>query len=198
MYLKQSRLMVNLARADHYSQRNNRLDPGVACASTSHPMFLRGNKVPFVNPSTFQDDDFFRDLLSTESAQAVRDAKYPSLSSYHPGEIHGMYHTFLEPLVCGRRVSDFRTDLTWDDYVRIMLSGQVAWTSGAFPEAGIDGHAFAVIGYEAGALVLADPWGDYRTKYRVHSGYGVAMSRADFVEHVHPAGESRKWGHVLI
>lgn len=171
--------------------------------NTSYAMFLHGNNIHFSNPTDLSDDDYFMKLLQSDESWEVAKKKYPSLiaSGYPPNEIHGMYHTHLDLVVVGRRVSDFIPDLTWDAVIDRIKDGEVIMTSGAFPEAGLTGHAFCIIGIGSrGAetyLLLADPWGNYHSAYTDYNGYCVTMERADFDRIVKP-GRDHKWGHVPI
>jgi len=194
--------ILHLQPIDYYTQRNNPTKPWAACMPTSRVMFYLGNNIIFKNPSDLEDDEFFMKVLSSDDAEIMARSKYPSLAlnGIPAYEIHGMYHSYLDSYVVGCRVSDFKTDLTFDDFIDRIKAGECIMTSGRFPEAGIDGHAFVVVGMLETAietcLILADPWGDYRTEYKNHQGYGVTMSKADFSKHVKPG--SQKWGHVLL
>jgi hypothetical protein len=165
-------------------------------------MFYRGNGIKYTNPSEYADDDYFMHSLRTPEARYYAKRKYPNIvkAGYPPNEIHGMYHSWLDSLVVGRRVSDFRTDLTWDNYLDRILAGQVIMTSGRFGS--LDGHAVVMIGVVSSSLgpclVLADPWGDYRTGYKERGGYAINMSREDFEACIKPLDSNGKWGHVLI
>ncbi len=193
---------INLLPENYYTQRNNKISPKVACMPTARVMFYRGNGFKYINPSGLADDDYFMSLLRTPEAWYYAKKKYPDIvkAGFPPNEIHGMYHSWVDTQVIGRRVSDFETDLTWDDYIDRIIGGQVIMTSGAFD--GLDGHAFVVIGYSSSddgpCVLLADPWGDYRTGYEDHKGYAIPMTRAGFIKHVKPCGSLKKWGHVVI
>lgn len=193
---------INLEPQDYYTQRNNRYEPMAACMPTSRAMFYHGNGIAFVNNSDLQDDDYFMQLLSSDQAFEVAEKKYASLiaQGFPPYEIHGMYHSYLDRKVTGKRRSDFRLDLTWWEVVERVREGEVIMTSGQFLDAGLEGHAFCIIGLQlnhAVQLLLADPWGDYRSGYSAHAGYAVPMSRDDFIGHVKPR-PSKKWGHIII
>lgn len=201
---------MNLHPDDYYTQRNNptvtgyedrKLYSSAQCMNTSYVMFLIGNKIEYDNPTDLPDDAYFGKLLISDDAYAFGHQKYPELiaKGIPPVEIHGMYGSYLSPIVCGNRVSDFKIDLTFHDFKDIIIKGGVIMTSGRFPEAGITGHAFCVIGYANNIknnLILADPWGDYQTDYKNHRGYAVPMDHEDFMKHVKPGVQ--KWGHVLI
>ena len=205
--------IINLQPQNYYRQDNNKILPGTACMPTSRVMFYLGNGIEYENPSDLADDDYFMKLLRSDEAWKFAKKKYPSLISagFAPNEIHGMYHSYLDYEVVGRRTSDFRDDLTFDDYLdRIrgkvadhIGSREILMTSGYFPAAGFNGHAFCIIGAiipVSGdpSLILADPYGDYRNLYKRGSGYAVVMSKIDFLQHVKPAGSEKKWGHVII
>ena len=194
--------IINLKPGDYYTQRNNKYYPTSACMPTARAMFYHGNNIAFVNDSDLIDDDYFMSLLRSKEAYEFAKKKYPNLmeSGYQPNEIHGMYGSFLDLKVVGKRQSDFKTDLTWNKIIEIIKKGQVIMTSGKFPDAGIYGHAFCIIGLINGALgpalVLADPWGDFRTNYKSKKGYAVTMTEEQFKIHVKPLQEL-KWGHVI-
>jgi hypothetical protein len=193
---------INLDANDYYTQRNNQIKPSVACMPTARVMFYIGNKIKYNNPSKYQDDDFFMSLLLSDAAKEFAQKKYPNLvnAGYAPNEIHGMYNSWLDEIVTGKRVSDFKLDLTFDDYIDRIKTGQVIMTSGQFGN--FSGHAVVIIGVvhptKTPLLVLADPYGDYRETYLKGSGYAVTMTKEDFIDHVKPVGKFSKWGHVII
>lgn len=198
--------IINLKPEDYYRQDNNKILPGEACMPTARAMFYLGNKIDFSNPSeTLSDDDAFMELLRSPEAYKFAEKHFHNLISegYAPNEIHDMYPLWLDSIVVGKQISDFRLKLSFDNYIDRIKDGQVIMTSGEFKAAGLNGHAFCIIGAiipesAEPSLILADPYGDYRENYKTGTGYAVVMSHADFIEHVKPAGEKRKWGHVKI
>ena len=189
-------MKCNLSTQDYYTQRNNEIRPKAACMPTSYVMFLRGNKISFLNTSKYQDDDYFMSILSTDMAKDFCIKKYSWSKGIPPNEVHGMYGSYLSPSVCGQRVSDFNTSLLYEHYVELIEQGKVVMTSGSFP--GLSGHAFCVIGLHGDDLILADPWGDFHSNYHSTSGYGVRMTKEEFIKHVKPVDKQYKWGHILI
>ncbi len=184
-----------LKPGDYYTQRNNEFYPGSACMPTSRVMFYIAAGIKYSNISNLPDDDYFMSILRTDEAEEFKNNKYPSLSKYPGNQIHGMYHSYLDPIVVGNRTSDFKTNLEWNDFVSEIKNGNPVMTSGRFHE--IDGHAFVVIGYENEELIIADPWGNFKLRYLGpwgRKGYGIRMNRQEFEEHVKP-GEL-KWGHI--
>ena len=187
-------MKINLSTQDYYTQRNNTIRPWAACMSTSYVMFLRGNNIMYGNSSGLADDDYFMKLLSTENAKSFCIKKYPWSKGIPPCEIHGMYGSYLSFFVTGKRASNFNTHLTFENYIELIEQGKVVMTSGSFP--GLEGHAFCVIGIHGDDLVLADPWGNFHSGYTDHTGYGIRMTKKEFIKHVKPVGENCKWAHI--
>lgn len=211
--------MILLKKEDYYTQRNNPtvygdnpdvegnrdyiLKASSQCMPTSYVMFLKANKIPYQNHSGLPDDAYFAQTLVTEKAWEFAKSKYPNLieAGIPPNEIHGMFGSYLSPIVCGRRVSDFSTDLNWDFFANQVRSGKAVMTSGKFPEAHIDGHAFVFIGYDETTqeLIVADPWGNPHLNYigtEGAKGYGIRYNKKFFQDHVKPG--LTKWAHILI
>jgi len=208
-------MWVNLEPGDYYTQRNNKVirdaetgytvNPWDACMPTARVMFYLGNKLKFTKSPTEPDDEAFTKLLLTPKAVAFRDSKYPWAREYPPNEIHGMYPSYLDPLVLGKRRSDFAQDLGFDDVVDRIKRGQVIMTSGRFQgQTGIiNGHAVCLVGFDGQRLLLADPYGDFRTKYATKNGYLVSMTRNEYETHIKPLGPQngmslKKWGHIPL
>ena len=184
---------------DYYTQRNNRFEPYGACMNTARVMFYIAARIPYSNPTGLSDDDYFFTMLNTSDAKEFALRKYPNLSDYPPQEIHGMYGSYLDKVLTGKRRTDFRTDLTWNRFVFELKHGNPVMTSGKFP--GLDGHAFVFVGYDekTDELIAADPWGNPHLGYKSpegQKGYGIRYNRKYFNEHVKP-GEN-KWGHILL
>jgi hypothetical protein len=188
----------NLDPDNYYTQKNNTISPCSACMPTSRVMFYLGNGIEIPNSSGLAHDDYLMSILKTSEAWEFMSSRYPWATSqkFPPWEIHGMYNNYLDIKLFGKKTAEFNTDLTFDDIFQLMDDGEIVMTSGSFPEAGIDGHAFCFTGYAQNCLLIADPYGDFHTNYISGSGYGVTMSKKEFKEHVKPA--VTKWGHVLI
>lgn len=187
-------MKVNLSTDDYFTQRNNTIRPKAACMPTSYVMFLRGNNISYGNSSGLEDDDYFMKILNTDNAKNFCEHKYRWAKGIPPNEIHGMYGAYLGFFICGKRVSDFNTLLTFDNYLELIEQGKVIMTSGSFP--GLAGHAFCIIGKHGDDLIMADPWGDFHSNYKNDGGYGIRMNKQEFIDHVKPVGEEKKWGHV--
>ncbi|MCP4325465.1 MAG: hypothetical protein GY787_27200, partial [Alteromonadales bacterium] len=168
--------MILLKPEDYYTQRNNKYKPYESCMNTSRVMFYIAAGIKYNNPTDLSDDDYFFTLLVSSDCKEFCLKKYPSLSDYSPQEIHGVYGSWLDEKVTGQRRTDFKTNLTWEDFVYELKNGRPVMTSGRFP--GLNGHAFVFIGYDESTeeLIAADPWGNPHYNYkgsRGIKGYGV-------------------------
>jgi len=189
--------IINLLPEDYYTQINNLKKPLVACMPTARVMFYKGNKIPFNYPKGKQPEDYFMELLNTPAAIKFARKKYPDID-LPPNQIHGMYGTYLDPIVVGRRTSDFTTDLTIDGIKKLLDEGQVIMTSGRF-SVRIDGHAFVIIGYYDNGFYLGDPFGDFRDGYKTRGkGYKIPMTFDEYRKIGKPINSVGKWGHVTI
>lgn len=196
-------MKVFLEADDYYTQRNNKIDPYSTCMPTARVMWYIANKIPYVNymPATFSDDDFFSHLLRSEEAKKFCNKKYSWVKDMEPRYVHGMYGSWLDQRVTGKRRSDFVTDLSFDDVFRRVSKGEAVMTSGSFmgQTKPIEGHAFVFVGVDDNeCLLMADPYGNFHTNYESAKGYLVPMSRMEYLEHVKPLDSHEKWGHILI
>lgn len=198
--------MILLKPEDYYTQRNNTINPNIACMPTSRVMFYIGNNIKYHNPTKLADDDYFMSLLNTQEAKDFCYKKYPWAynsknpdKSIPPNEVHGMYHSWLDIKVTGKRQSDFVTNLYFDDYVKYITERKkVVMTSGTFGT--LLGHAIVFIGFDSKTqeLIIADPWGDYKSMYKNTRGYGIRMNCDEFNNHIKPSESFQKWGHITI
>jgi len=190
----------NLDADDYYTQRNNRISPNAACMPTARVMYYRGNGITYNNPTMLSDDDYLMQTLNTKKAVEFAKAKYKWACNsenkllYPSNEIHGMYNSYLDELVVGRRTGDFLLGLSAEECIDVLAAGYVIMTSGSFKA--IPGHALCLIGFDSQNFHLADPWGDWRTGYRDVCGYGATMSKSDFVTHIKPTESVAKWAHL--
>lgn len=192
-------MILLLKPKDYYTQRNNKFKPSIACMNTSRVMFYIAAGIPYSHDPKLSDDDYFFKILNSDKAKEFALKKYPNLSGYPVNEIHGMYGSYLDEKVTGKRRTDFKTDLSWNSIVSEILHGKPVMTSGKFP--GLNGHAFVFIGYDedSSELIAADPWGNPHLKYKGiegQKGYGIRYNREYFEKHVKPG--IKKWGHVCL
>jgi hypothetical protein len=192
---------------DHYSQRNNptvydnniTLVGGVQCMPTARVMTYISAGIKYNNPSNLPDDAYFASLLISDEAIEFARVKYPwafkdGKCIISPNEIHGMYGSWLDEKVTGKRRTDFRTDLTFHDFVeQVSDFKKPVMTSGKYE--GIDGHATVFVGYDRKTRELrnADPFGNPHENYVDGiSGYDVRYTEEYFNDHI------KMWGHIFI
>jgi len=207
-----SSAVLLLKPEDYYSQRNNQVKPLSACMPTARVMWYKGNEINFSwEISSFaQPEDYFMHLLNTPEAIAFchkkylwttnrRDEQGNPLPDIPPNEVHGMYGSWLDEKVTGKRRSDFITSLTWESLLKYLDNGHVIMSAGEFP--GTDGHAVDFIGFEPDSetYYIADPWGDFRLNYADVHGYAVPMTKSEFDRIITQFPDTTgKCGHVPI
>ena len=172
---------MRLKPEDYYTQRNNITDPNGACMPTARAMFYIANNIEFKNDSKYPADEYFMRLLRTKDAYIFAQNKYPELAKlgYPPNMIHGMYHSYLDHIVCGKQVSDFHMEYDFDTMVRAVET-QAVMTSVTFPQYGIKGHAIVFTDVIDGKLFASDPFGNPHFGYRGENGkkgYAVEWDR---------------------
>lgn len=202
--------IILLRRSDRYSQRNNPYKPYAACMPTTFVMWCIASRIDIESkiPQGLAADDHCMRMLNTNEAMLFAQKKYPDLmrAGYFPNEIHGMYHSYLEPLIFGKTLSDFiyadektESGLTFAEYKSIIELGHPIWTSGAYDGAKgpIEGHANLFCGINGENLLNVDPYGNFHTNYTDDSGYGIEYTEQEFNEHIKPLGSKRKNAHIL-
>jgi len=212
MCLKRKTML--LKPGDHYSQRNNPMVNSEyftvyghsACMPTTRVSFYKAAKIPYKNPSNLPDDAYFTELLISKEAVEFAKIKYPwavgqdGELKYPPNEIHGMYGSWLDEKVTGKRRTDFKLDLIWEDFVyQVNVLKKPVMTSGMFP--GLAGHAFTFVGYDPKAeeLRASDPYGNPHLEYKGDmgvKGYDIRYNKEYFNEHVKRT--DLKWGHICL
>lgn len=195
---------------DYYSQRNNRIRPLAACMPTARVMFYLANGISFDSPPGMQPEDHFMEILNSDDAIAFCHKKYPwttnrrdlngkRLPDIPPNEVHGMYGSYLDGRVTGKRRSDFSTSLSWESYLKYLDNGHAIMSAGDWP--GTDGHAVLFMGFsrDGETLFTADPYGNPWNHYIDAHGYAIAVTRDQFDMYVTQfPGTTGKCGHVPI
>jgi len=184
---------------DYYTQRNNKFSPFSSCMNTSRVMFYKAAGIKYNNDSGISDDDHFYLLLNSDEARIFAEKKYPNLSGIPIHELHGIYGSWLDEKVTGKRRTNFVTNMSWSSFVKELKAGRPIMTSAHFT--GLSGHAFVFVGYDeqTNELIAADPWGNPHLNYKGTEGtkgYGIRYSEEYFNEHVKPG--VKKWAHILL
>lgn len=199
-----------LEPTDRYSQRNNTYKPFSACMPTSFVMWCIAENLDIEErlKENAPVDNWCMVELNTDDAIAFAIMKYGDLikQKYSPNEIHGMYHSWIEPLIFGEIKSDFiyaaeNSDkgFTFDEYIDIIRSGHAIWTSGKYQgmHGPIEGHASLFAGEDNGQLRIVDPYGNFHFNFRDDQGYDVRMNEQEFIDYIKPIGQKRKNAHIL-
>jgi hypothetical protein len=166
---------------------------------TAYVMYLIANKIPYENKSLeifnekLDDDDFIYAVLNTKEAKKFCYEKYPWAKNIPPNQVHGMYSSYLEPIICGKRYSDFYTNFNYEKVVKCINKNIAIMTSGKFEN--IDGHAFTIMGYDR-ELLIADPYGNFHSNYKDVRGYCVTMNESEYNTIVKL--DNTKWGHAPL
>ena len=134
--------IINLTKDDYYTQRNNIIKPGVACMPTSRVMFYIGNKIQFKSPDNMQPEDYFMEVLNSPEgwdslSSWIKDYNLTHKKPIPPNEDHFVYPKFLDQKVCGKVVSKFVMNFTFDDVIKYLNNGKVLMTTAKFPESHI-------------------------------------------------------------
>jgi hypothetical protein len=200
------RVVNNSLGKPYYTQRNNRLSPGAACNVTAMVSALAAAGWPFPAGPHEQPEDNLMTFIRS-SPQVLR--RWDVLDPAHkipPNEWHELLclgtNLWLAPFR-GPEIR-LRFDLRLEDVARAVGLGGAVVMSGRFEtERSEIGHIVSVVGFRAedseilSHLILDDPWGDYRTRYRSAQGDDVFMPAVDFYALLRPWGETCKLGHVV-
>jgi hypothetical protein len=199
---------------NYYTQRNNplvqsgefKVYANAACMPTARVMFYIAAGIKYSNPTNMPDDAYFTSLLISPEAIKFARGKYPwctnrsingnPLPDIPPNEIHGMYGSWLDEKVTGKRRTNFIVDMTWEDFlIQISIRRKPVMTSGSY--SGIPGHATVFVGYDEKKKELrnVDPFGNPHLNYQGKDGakgYDIRYNRDYFDKHI------KKWGHIVI
>jgi hypothetical protein len=173
--------VINLKPDDYYKQTNNQVRPGLSCTPTSTIMFWLGNKIPFTSPSDFtysQPEDNVTEACLTENAWKRCYELSPWIKDYniknptkliYPYENPYLYPDYIDPLFCSKTISKFIINCTYNMVLDYLNKGKIVLTTAKFPEAGIKGHTFCIIGYkDEKTLYLGDPYGNYHNLFKAN------------------------------
>ena len=209
-----------------FSQRNNQVRPGASCNVTSMVMMLDYAKIrlptgPYKQPEdnllTFllsdkRVEEYYREVAPADYAKYIQTGKDPEIS-FPPNEVH-MVLSFGTNLWLGKQVTKFYGELPIASLLYQTVAGRSCVISGEF--AGLH-HVVTLVGFSSTqdpstvlkvedidmtqvlSIIIDDPYGDYRSGYKIQRGDGVEMPWSTFVEFVKPQKNAlAKRAHVLI
>lgn len=197
------------ANKENYSQRNNKVDPGITCNTTSMVMTLdyNGYRVP-VKTGDQPEDDL---TVFTRTDQRVLDfykTKMPVMYNafinkesgfYWPNEVHDVL-SYATNLYMGTNCTKFRTDVSLEELISEIRAGRACVLSGKF---GKLNHIVCLVGFVlvngvVTEAIIDDPYGDYHKGYTAgSSGNDIHMTIDEFYSIFKPFGKGPKYAHLF-
>ncbi len=204
------------AGKQNYSQRNNQISPMGACATTSIAMAIDYAGIPFPASKWPQPEDGIIDFIRTNpEVQLYYQKNYPGLfgAKTPANEIHAV-NVFGVNLYFQKKIIDFSMKITVPEILFRTVANRAVPVSGIW--AGLH-HVVCVVGFETGqenvyfcadpddiilgqvdTVLIDDPYGDYRTGYKVQTGNNIRVPYKDFVANVNSPGSLfEKWAYML-
>lgn len=210
---------INISsQSPYHTQINNARYPLSTCNTTSGILWLLSNHVPFKYPSGMQAEDFLTTITEREECYTFMKLVAPwnfdseGKAKLPPRQIHACLAWAINKLA-GKRVIQFRTDVTYEALVMGLALGHGAILSGVFTRGG---HIVCLVGVETeqglselqseatvevGAIkswIVDDPYGDWHTDYRNHHGNDVRFTHAQINSLTKVVGENKKWAHIRV
>lgn len=202
-------------RGEYHTQRNNAHIPHAACGVTSKAMWYKYHGFDLFPPAGMQPEDWFIDLLRTERADDYMRAHFPwAVGEFPPQEVHGML-VWLDTEIVGRTVSRFDNTYPFRMHLWHLTQGDVLLWSGYFNDR--LHHIVCGVGFHTEqtdidqveqptdidtkavtALIMDDPYGNWRTDYQDHRGDDVTMPVDVWHRTMKPLGSSAKRAHYRI
>lgn len=204
------------AGKQNYSQRNNQISPTGSCATTSIAMALDYAGIAFPASKWAQPEDAIIDFIRTSpEVQEFYQKNYPDLFRVKApaNEVHAV-NVFGVNLYFQKKIIDFSMKIAVSEILFRTVAGLAVPVSGVW--AGLH-HIVCVVGFETkqedvylcpgpGGLALDlvdtvlidDPYGDYRTGYKIQKGNNIAVPFKDFVANVKSRGSlAEKWAYMI-
>lgn len=198
----------------YHTQRNNAIAAAETCQVTSVVMALRATGIEFAFPEGTQPEDHLAQILDGEEARAKVRAEYVTMANRPPREIHAILSWAINERLVGRKVSVFSTKVTVEELIfRLAVHRAASVVSGRFTRTG---HVVTLIGFESDqedlemlsgpgavrlsdvrALIIDDPWGDFKSGYQDHDGNDVFFALKEFNYLTREYGINQKWAHLF-
>lgn len=205
--------VVNLSYDnDYHTQRNNQVIPLTSCNTTSAIMALKASGISFHFPVGMQPEDHLSELLLSEEAFEKKRRDYPWAKNIPPNQVHGMLQWGINKLA-GKNVDQFKTNGNLREIIWRLFHRTALIAHGTFDK---HDHMVCVVGFQSTqhewdlakpkdidlscieAIIIDDPFGDYRTGYKDHHGNDIKMSLDEFNDITHNRGKAeKKWIHVF-
>jgi len=220
-------MIINLSEGKaNYSQRNNKVRPMATCNTTSMIMGLiySGIKLPII-PNGIQPedaltkflledqrvDDYYKKMHLAEYQKYISSGKNPN-KSYPPNELHVVL-AYGTNLWVGQQVVTFSFNATINQILFSLVKGKAVVQSGFW--SGLN-HITCIVGFETDQenikevktpndidlskvknIIMDDPFGDYKTGYKVQLGNDIIVPYKDYMSFTKPLGLLNKWAHFI-
>ncbi len=191
--------------------------PMSSCNTTSGILWLLSNHVPFKYPSGMQAEDYLTSITERPECYAFMKQAAPWAWDFQYNkpklparQVHVCLAWAINRLA-GKRVIEFRADVTYEELIARLATGSGAILSGEFTRTG---HVVCLVGFETEqalselsikervrlsdvrAWIVDDPYGDWHTGYKDHRGNDVRFTHAELDALTRAVGENKKWAHV--
>lgn len=153
------------------SQRDNKINPSIACNVTATQMFMQG--LLKVVPT---DDDLMEFCNSSEmKTWAKKNLGSWTLNYAESGKLNQVHAVLAEAVnvIYGKDICKAVSGLDIDDVQEQIRKGYPVVLGGLFvrlKNGKLGGHMVCCIGYNSYGLIINDPWGNWNTNYIDHDG----------------------------
>jgi hypothetical protein len=184
----------------YYTQRNNELHPMSACNVTAmiNALVAAGWKLPETKE---QPEDALLAFIQTNEECEKLWIKNDPLKQIPPNQWHNVLSLGVN-LWLNLPIASINWKTNVVDIVEHLMIGGTCIASGLFPTT--EGHFVAIVGttYEpldgsVSNFIIDDPWGDYRTNYKIKNGNSIEMLFEDYEKIIKPIDKKEKWVHFI-
>lgn len=188
-------MLINLSQnTPYYSQRNNRFYPHGTCNTTAMIQALDASGIEYQYPKDMQPEDYLTQLLDSPDAWNRMRKLYPDAirQGYSPRHVHEMLAWAVNELLVGRRVVEFKTNVSIKQILISILKGYAVVVAGRFTKFG---HIITVVGFsykedidlntpidyhKIDYIICDDPYGDWHSGYSNVNGNDTHFTFDDF------------------
>lgn len=186
-------MQINLSEhIPYYTQRNNKFYPNGTCNTTAMIQALDASGISYNYPKDMQPEDYLTQLLDSKDAWNRMRKLYPwaIAQGYSPRHVHEMLAWAVNDLLVGKKVVEFRQNISIRKICLSLLRGSAVVVAGRFTKFG---HIVCVVGlsytgeiasqneenikYEnINYMIVDDPYGNWHTGYTDVRGNDITFS----------------------
>jgi hypothetical protein len=202
---KDMKIVNNSHGKAYYTQRNNKLNSSRACNVTAmvNALVSAGWKLPW-GEHTQVEDNLMKFIQTNPTIKKEWDKIDPNHNA-PPNEWYGLLAMGTNLWL--KSLGGPKVELTWlltpHKYKQVIDGGGAVVFSAKFSTKNSTiSHIVAGVGYKAKganlvAIIIDDPYGDYRNKYVSVIGNDVEMPLTDYIEKVLPYDKGTKLGIIV-